>query len=163
MPPVRQLKRDDVSFAYAAPQQPDSNLVGDAIEIPVGQAKLFALLRASCDHRRLVAERIDVVAKMVEQRLVAPQSGFDHGLPADRGPDILSHSEPPQNGRATRLLILRRGGSQRFARDDEFHNLRRPVADLQAEDVAQSLFKRQIGGIAGMAMHEQAGLHDLER
>ena len=98
VPPVRQLKGDDVSLAYAAPRQPDSDLVGEAIEVPVGQTKLFALFRAGCDHRRLVAERIDVVTEMVEQRLVAPQSGFDHGLPADRKPDILSHSEPPQNG-----------------------------------------------------------------
>ena len=55
VPPVRQLKGNDVSFAHAAPRQPDGDPVGEAIEIPVGQAKLVALFRPGCDHRRLVA------------------------------------------------------------------------------------------------------------
>ena len=50
LPPVRQLKGDDVAFADAEPHEPGRDPIGETIEVAVGEANPIAALGARRDH-----------------------------------------------------------------------------------------------------------------
>ena len=62
---------------------------------------------------------------------------------------------------ATRPVLPPHGWPAWTTGDDHLHDLRRAVADLQAEHVAQPLLERKHARIAAVAVGEQALLHDL--
>ena len=61
------------------------------------------------------------------------------------------------------VVLLLRGelAAQHLAGDDELHDLRGAVADLQAEHVAQPLLDRQLGAVAVLAVQQQALVDDV--
>ena len=98
LPPVGQLEGDDVALADAAPGEADRDAIGQAIEFGVGQAHFGRPVGAGGDDGDLVAEAGDVATEMVEQGLVAPQTGRGHGGAAGRGAQIVRHRLLPPSG-----------------------------------------------------------------
>ncbi len=47
------------------------------------------------------------------------------------------------------------------AGNDGLHDIRGAITDLQPEHIPQPLLEREIAGIAGMAMHQQAAMDGL--
>ena len=165
-----QLEGHHVAAPDAALPQRQRHQVRDPVELAVAEPRLLAGLGPLGDERRLVGRPRDGARQVVEERSrrasAPPPASRGAAPPAASG---RSPSSPPRLfSRASRAPLLtpaalrsRRGvlhgGLARpLARDDQLHDLRGAVADLEAHHVAQALLVRQVQRPAVVAVRQQA-------